>query len=96
MNSHEEVKYFCKRRVDEAISELDESRDGKWTESIAVGSEKFIEVTKNILGIKAKGRKKIENGIGYELREPPAPYNSNFVPENDGLRCKNTYYWEIS
>ena len=93
LNSHEEMKYFCKSRVDEAISELDKSRDSKWTESIAVGSEKFIEVTKNILGIKAKGRKKIENGPGYELREPPSPYNSNFMSENDALRPQNTYYW---
>ena len=94
LNSYEELKYFCKSRVEEAISDLDKLRDSKWTESIAVGSENFIEVTKNLLGIKAKGRKKIISGKGCELREPAAPYNTNYVPENDTLRLKNTYYWE--
>ena len=93
LNSYEDLKYFCKSRVNEAISEIHKLRDSKWTESIAVGSENFIEVTKNLLGIKAKGRKKTNNGKGYELREPPGPYNTNFVPENDTLRVKNTYYW---
>jgi len=94
LNSYEDLKYFCKSRVDEAIIELDKLRDSKWTESIAVGSENFIEVTKNILGMKAKGRKKINSGKGYELREPLAPYNTNFASENNALRLKNTYYWE--
>ena len=93
MNSYEELKYFCKTKVDEAISEVDKLRDRKWTESIAVGSEKFIEVTKNLLGIKAKGRKKISSGIGYVLREPPSTYNTDFASENDALRVENTYNW---
>ena len=69
-----------------------ENASCKWTESIAVGSENFIEVTKNLLGIKAKGRKKINSGKDYELREPPAPYHTNFAYKNDALRLKNTYF----
>lgn len=60
-------------------------RDSKWSESIAVGSENFIDATKKLLGIKEKGRKKINGGEGYELREPPVSSNTNF---------ENTYYWE--
>ncbi len=94
LNSYEELKYFCKSRVDEAICEMDKLRENKWTESIVVGSEKFIEVTKNLLGIKAIGREKVNNCKGYELREPPIAYNTNFVPENGVLRIDNTYYWD--
>ena len=94
LNCYEELKYFCKSKIDEAICEMDRLRNNKWTESIAVGSEKFIEVTKNLLGFKAIGRKKVNNGKGYELREPPAAYNTNFIPENEVLRVENTYYWD--
>jgi hypothetical protein len=93
LRSYEDLKNFCKSRVDEAINEMGKLRDSKWTESIAVGCENFIEVTKKLLGIKAKGRKKVNSGKGYELREPPASYNSNFAHKNDTLRLKNTHYW---
>jgi len=38
----------------------DRRREGKWTESIAVGSESFVNSTKEKLGIKAQGREVIE------------------------------------
>ena len=58
-NRHYKLKYFCKSRVDEAISEMDKLRDRKWTESVVVGSEKFIEVTKKYLALKQKAGKKL-------------------------------------
>ncbi len=51
---------------------VDESRgdgggrcDRKWTRSIAVGSEQFVERTKVELDIRAKGRKAVEDGKAY-------------------------------
>jgi putative transposase len=49
-------------------------RDGKWAESLAVGSRAFVSETKERLGIRAKGRKLVGTGEGSGLREPPAHY----------------------
>ncbi|MBW2429277.1 MAG: hypothetical protein JRF56_09980 [Deltaproteobacteria bacterium] len=44
--------------------------EGKWTQSIAIGSEGFVEKTRQELGIRAKGRKVVEARASYQLREP--------------------------
>jgi len=41
-----------------------------------------------------KGRMVVECNKGYELRESPVPYGSNFTPENGLLKLKNTHYWD--
>jgi putative transposase len=69
-------------------------RDGKWSESIAVGSESFVMMTKEKLGIKAKGREVVGEDGSYALRESPAPYNSILGYENDVLRPENAYFWD--
>jgi len=65
--------------VDEVLRDGLSRRDGKWTESIAIGDEDFIKQTKTRLGAKAIGRKAMENIAGYELKELQAPYNSNLT-----------------
>ena len=69
-------------------------RDGKWSESIAVGNESFVTMTKEKLGFKAKGREVVGGDGGYVLREPPAPYNSILGDENEALRPENAYFWD--
>jgi hypothetical protein len=51
-----------------------------------VGSESFVMMTKEKLGIKAKGREVVGDDGSYALRESPAPYNSILGYENDVLR----------
>ncbi len=89
-----ELQESCRKRVEENLATRDQSRDSKWTESIAVGSKVFIEATIKRLGIKAKGRKIVGSNKSYELREPAVPYGGNFSPENGRLRLQNTYYWD--
>jgi REP element-mobilizing transposase RayT len=72
------------------------SREPCWTESIAVGSSQFVEDTKVKLGLKARGRKVVENNDVFELKEPIAPYNAHLHTENDLLIHENMYYWEGS
>lgn len=55
-------------------------------QSIAVGSESFVMMTREKLGIKAKGREVLGGDGSYVLRESPAPYNSILGYENDVLR----------
>ena len=82
--------------VEEALSADGHLRDGKWSESIAVGSESFVTMTKEKLGIKAKGREVVGEDGSYVLQEPPAPYNSIFGLENRVLRAQNEHFWEDS
>jgi hypothetical protein len=43
-------------------------REGKWTQRISIGSERFVKKTEQELGIRAKGRKVVEAGPAYQLR----------------------------
>jgi putative transposase len=67
-------------------------REGKWTQSIAIGGERFVNDTKQALGIRAKGRKVVEAGEAYQLREPQVSYPSNLDLENDDIVAENTYF----
>jgi putative transposase len=88
-----ELQESCRKRVEEDLTTRNQSRDSKWTESIAVGSKAFIEATIKKLGIKAKGRKIVVSNKSYELREPGVPYGGNFTPKNGLLRLQNSYFW---
>jgi putative transposase len=93
MKDLEELQESCRKRVEQSLASRDQSRESRWTESVAVGSRSFIEATIKRLGIKARGRKVSGKNKSYELREPAVPYGVNFTPENDLLRLQNTYFW---
>jgi hypothetical protein len=74
------------------------SRDAKWTESIAVGDQEFVQEAKEKLGVQAAGRKiEAKDGV-YELREAQASYSYSplFDPEKCTLSSKNSYFWDKS
>jgi putative transposase len=71
-------------------------RDGKWTESVAVGSEAFVTATKETLGDKGEGRAVIGGDGSYELRESPAAYKGILGHENAVLRPQNNYFWRYT
>jgi putative transposase len=52
----EELKENYRSWVEESLASQAQGRQPRWTESIAVGSESFVEQTKAALGIKAIGR----------------------------------------
>jgi len=82
--------------VEEALQKQGREHDGRWSESIAVGSEAFVRDTKERLGIKAVGREVMGDSGSYELREPEVSYEANFDPENGDLRQENAFYWDES
>jgi putative transposase len=51
-------------------------REGKWTESLAVGSRDFISQIKLELGTRARGWLISEKGDAHTLREHESPYGS--------------------
>ena len=68
----------------------------RWTQSIAVGSERFVEETKKNLGILAKGRKVLERGRSFQLREPVVSYIAVFDTKNGDIAPKNGYFWQTN
>jgi hypothetical protein len=80
--------------VEKSLEEEILSRDERWTESVAVGSERFVEAAKEELGLKAKGREVIGDGGSYYLKESPATYKGNLASGNVPLRLQNEYFWE--
>jgi REP element-mobilizing transposase RayT len=77
-----------------ALKKVSLRSDGKWTESVAVGSESFVTETKERLGIKARGRAASERDGVFELRDPGVPYNSILSHENAVLGFQNGYLWK--
>jgi hypothetical protein len=83
--------------IEEALLKKDSlRREGKWTESIAVGSEDYVVATQAKPGMKGRGREVIGSDGSYELRESSSPYTSVLGHENDGLRLQNDYFWDDS
>jgi len=91
------VQETCRHAIEEALgSEYHlRLREGKWSEAIAVGNKRFVETTKDLLGIKAKGRRVMGEEGSYEVREPPAAYGRDFGPKNSSLSLNNTYFWNV-
>ena len=54
------------------------SRDDKWTKSIAAGNKSFVERVKFLIRALAKGRKDIGVGESLQLREPAVTYGAHF------------------
>jgi len=78
--------------VEEVMSENGHWRDGKRTESLAVGRKSFVTMMKAKLGVKVKGREVIGWDGSHELRESPAAYKSILGHENDVLRLETSYF----
>jgi putative transposase len=82
--------------VSEGLERQDFRRRQSWlTESIAFGSEGFVRDMKEKLGAKALWREIVGVKGSYEVRESIVSYEADFGPKNDGLRQKNTFFWEI-
>jgi hypothetical protein len=85
----DDIKQFQKAHLEwvEAGSSGEMARrDDRWSESIAVGSERFVERVKNELGFNAQHREvSVADGL-YTLREPVAPYGDHFDRENEAPR----------
>ena len=75
--------------VDSAIRAENKGRETKWTQSIAVDSEPFIEKIKEAIGFGARGRKIRHTGDSFELREALKPYGTTTA-----LEPENTFLWD--
>lgn len=92
--AYEDLVVAHRQWVEETIRSGDFSRSSEWTQSIAVGSREFVAKTKEKLGVRAKGRKVLEDNEVCQLREQRTPYVSNFGAENGDIGFQNTYSWD--
>jgi len=78
LKSIDQLKAAQREWVKDAIKRNDLKRDSKWTESIAVGNEAFVEKIKQQLGIKALYRTIENKNEAYVLSDGEIPYKISF------------------
>ena len=72
----------------------DTKRQPQWTGSIAVGDKVYVEKVKDQMGYKAIGRKVVENGDAFTLRESQISYQSISDKEVRLQPEDNAIYWQ--
>jgi putative transposase len=92
LGNDEQLRKEHKWWVEESIHAGWNTRQPEWTESIAVGSEKFVQEILEKLAPRVPGRKVRKLTDHYELREQGAFYNAHFGPENAVLSIENVFY----
>ncbi len=78
ISSIELLQQEHKRWVDEALARAEQTRESKWSESVAVGSRSFVETIKTRLGVRAKRRGFSGTDDEVALREPQAGYSDDW------------------
>ena len=87
-------KHEYRQWVEEAVKKHTGKREAYWSESIAVGRGEFVEVIREQLKSRARGRRIIKRGDGFELRDSITPYRAFLGGEKGLLSYKNTYYFD--
>lgn len=75
--------------VEEALQFNTMQREARWSESLAVGTQPFVENVKRELGLKARHRGIEEDQGSLVLRETGPAYGLVFDGDNAGLKGKN-------
>jgi putative transposase len=94
-NTYDELKIYHKRWVEVCLENGKNTRDDKWTMSIAVGNRSFVERVKSLMGTLAVGRNSTEAGDSYQLREPAVPYIAHFGGKKGDIGPENTWFWDV-
>jgi putative transposase len=87
--TNEQLQQAHYKWVDSAIQADNKGREAKWTQSIAVGGESFVEIIKEKMGFRARGRKIRLTADSFELRETLEPYGAT-----NALAFGNTFLWD--
>ena len=77
--------------VEAALQSEGKIREGRWSESVAVGSLSFVEQVKADLGARGLGRKIASNEAGHGLREAQGSYIDQFAGEKAPVSPENVH-----
>ncbi len=91
-----ELKKHLGDMIQESLEREINTRESKWTESVAIGSKAFVEETREHLGVRCKGRNIIVQDDNFTLQEAHEPYNCSFSNTDNTLKSNNTYTWNNS
>ncbi len=80
-----------RRWLEEGLQHGQLSRQPRWSGSVAIGSESFVEDVKRRLGVARRGREVSRAQGGHVLREPDESYQTD--PEMGPLSQNNGYFW---
>ncbi len=86
MHTLSELQRTHAQWISEAVAARRISREGMWSESLAVGSQDFVQGVKRQLGLASKYRHVEALGTMYRLRETPVAYRGQMAPERSALR----------
>jgi hypothetical protein len=85
-----EIRENRKNIIDEALrTERHSQRDYMWTESVGVGSSRFLEQLKERLGINAFRRRIVKRRGDHELKEELSASNDVFDTQKGHSGPKN-------
>ena len=82
--------------IDEALSENIVAHESKWSQSIAVGSEAFVNQIVDTLSPKVGQREIAAVGNSFVVREASVPYSPHFDSKMELLRPQNTLAWSLN
>ena len=85
-----------KAMVSESIKKNISVKDRMWSESIAVGSNSFVDEVLSNLKQEIKRRKSVEKDGSYLVKEPAIAYSTHFSTKKEVLRLENTLLWDVS
>jgi len=68
--------------IEDALRAAAPSRDGSWTDALAVGSEPFVTRVRSDLGMAARYRNVVAPGNDWILRDASEPYDRGFRVKN--------------
>ena len=74
--------------ISEAVNTRRQRRQAMWSESLAVGSEDFVESIRQKVGLQGKVRTIDDGGVGYRLREPASRFN---ISSRSGPPLRTTF-----
>jgi putative transposase len=90
----EEFQREHRQWVEAALRDGATARDDRWSTSVAVGSETFVEQVKAELGSAAGRRQITAENKTYTLREPSLSYSHHLDGKNSALSLNNAYIWD--
>lgn len=80
----------------ESSSDLHDGRDVQWSESLAVGSQAFVEAVWKRLGVRAQHREMGQDGGLFILKEQRSAYRPHSTQKSEALSADNTFPWMLS
>jgi putative transposase len=79
--------------IDSSLATLENKHESHWTESVATGSDKFIKEILSELRSMVRGRKVVEAGQAFQIREEMKSYNALFDTKKCDIGPENLLYW---